>query len=368
MQIISGTAPNGAVIHCAQLCRELVRRGHPVTLISRPDAWIVSQLDDSGVDVIECRLKRWPMTDLRRIAAEIRARQVDVIHTHMSSAHFFGVLLRWMTHTPCVATAHVCFLQLHWRFNDFVIANSRSTQAFQQRVNRVPAERIETIYCPLEFSAFESPSAERCSAIRSELGAGESTKLLGIVGDVMEHKGHRHLVQAMPAILGDLPDAHLAIVGNESGGFADSVRDEAARLGVADAITWVGFRDDIPQVMAALDLCVCAAVREPLGLTAAEALAMGTPVVAARSGGLPEMVHDEQTGLLVEPASPAELARAVVRMLTDRELARRCAEAGQTFIRREFDPKQQWDRIETVLRRAAGREIGAGEEATSTAR
>ena len=127
MEVISGTAVNGAAVNCFEVLRALRARGHELTVVCRPNAWIAGQLAESNIDVevIESSLRRWPPDELRRIAQLARDRRIQVVHTHMSSASFFGVLLRRLYGVPaCVATAHNRYIQLHWLFNDRVIAVS----------------------------------------------------------------------------------------------------------------------------------------------------------------------------------------------------------------------------------------------------
>lgn len=145
MQIVSGAGVNRAITHCLLLTRELARRGHRVTLVCRPGAWIARQLAVDPVDLIESDLRRWPLDELRRIAALARERRIEVVHTHMSRAHSFGVLLRWTSGLPCVATAQSRHVQLHWMFNDRVIAVSDTTRRFHGSYNLVRADRIVTI-------------------------------------------------------------------------------------------------------------------------------------------------------------------------------------------------------------------------------
>ena len=97
-------------------------------------------------------------------------------------------------------------------------------------------------------------------------------------------------------------------------------------------------RDNIQDFLVASDMCVVPSVREPLGLVAVEAMAAGTPVVASRVGGLPEIVVDEQNGLLVPPRDPKSLAAAVIRMARDRSLRERLSEQGKQFVYSRFDP------------------------------
>ena len=160
MEIISGTRVNGAILHCLLLSRELARRGNTVTLVCLPGAWIGEQAAGEGIEVVHSDLHRWPMDELRRIGRVVRQRKIDVIHTHISRANFFGILLRWFGGVPSVATAHSRHIQLHWMFNDRVIAVSEATRRYQRWHNFVRAGRIETIYNFIDHGRLASVPAD----------------------------------------------------------------------------------------------------------------------------------------------------------------------------------------------------------------
>src|SRR5262245_36906858 len=124
MQVISGMGVNGAVLQCRALSKALCARGHEVTLVCRPESWTSLQPGEPGLRVITNELRHLPLTDVRVIARLIHDEGIQVVHTHQSRAHLFGVLTRCFASRPCVATAHARHFQPHWRFNDYVVANS----------------------------------------------------------------------------------------------------------------------------------------------------------------------------------------------------------------------------------------------------
>lgn len=356
MQLISGHGNmNGAMVHCVQLCERLAQQGHRITLVCRENSQVREYVTDMPIEVVLSAQHRIPTDELRRIATIVKQEQVDLIHAHMSRAQFFGVLLKHMTGVPCVATAHCQAIKAHRMFNDFVISNSEANRRTQMRKNFVRSSRIETVYCPIDLAGHKPLAALERSAVRESLGASEETKLLGIIGSVCQRKGHDLLLRALPAVLHKFPQVRVAMVGGPHPDYSAECLRLAKQLAVDHAVVWTGFRKDIPQVMSALDLCIVPSRSEPFGLTAVEALAAGTPVIAARVGGLPESVDHEHTGLLIKPNRPKELAEAILRLLSDAELYEQCSQAARPAMLQRYDAERLWTRIEEILVSVAGR-------------
>jgi glycosyltransferase involved in cell wall biosynthesis len=357
MEIVSGGDINGAVVHCALVCRELARRGHEVTLVCKPHAWIAQRLADEPVRVLYSDLHRWPMDELGRIAAEARASGVDVIHTHMSRAHAFGVLLRLRTTIPCVATAHNRYVQLHWMFNDFVIGTSAATTRFHRRYNFVRKRASETIHNFIDEEAVARVPHGTRTRLRSSFGANEGHVLIGQIGDIIPRKGLLHLVRALPAILARQANARLIVVGDvkNSAPYLAQIKTEARALGVADAIHWAGHRRDIPDILSALDIVALASLEESLPLSILEAMASCKPVVATSVGGLPECIAAGENGVLVRPGRPDALADAVGHLASDAALRRQMGERGRERIAAEFSVGAITARIERVFEQVVRR-------------
>jgi glycosyltransferase involved in cell wall biosynthesis len=358
LQIVSGRAPNGAVLQCLELTRELARRGHQVTVLCRPGAWIADPLASGPVEVVTSSLRRWPLAELRRVGDLIRSRGIQISHTHMSSAHAFGVFLRWVSRTPCVATAHNRLHQLHWLLNDYVIANSQATLRFHRRWNRVSPRRSEFVPYLVDLDRFGNVSAATRSEVRAALDVSDETPLFGIIGDVCARKGHLYLIRALPQVLSAVPAARLVVIGHPiPPEYKSKVQAEAVRLGVSEAVIWRPFDDDVSGLMRALDLCVSASLEEALGLTIPEAMAAGRAVVGTRVGGIPENVVHGETGLLVRAARPGELAAAITQLLSDPDQRARMGAAAQQRVRTLYNRERSLSRIEAIFEQVVQRGV-----------
>jgi glycosyltransferase involved in cell wall biosynthesis len=351
LQIVSGQFVNGALVHVDLLTRELLDRGHQVKLVCRPRSWIWRRLFRTGIEMKKSSLNRFPPRELIRIADWIRQEKFDVIHTHMSSAHFFGVLLRAMTGVPVVATAHTSHFQLHWRFNDLVIANSQSTRDYQLQFNRVPPHKLVTIPCFVDLTRFRLVNPSTRKQARRELGIFDERPTVGIVGAVTARKGQLEFVKSLSALIERFPDLKVVLIGQfeKSAPYYKKIRRYLYENKLFRRVVWVGRRNNVDQLIQSLDVCVVPSLKEPLGLCALEAMAANIPVVAARVGGLAEFVIDQETGLSFDPRQPQQIADQVTRMLVDQELRRRVTGNAQLMLDDQFSPSRIVDRIETAL-------------------
>jgi len=368
MEIVSIVGTNGATWHAKMVAEQLLARGHQVTVVCRPRAWIGEPLARAGAKVVHSQLRRWPLTDLREIAQLCRDRQIDVVHTHNSRASAFGVLLRLLFGVPAVATAHNRRIQLHWALNSRVIANSEDTARFHRRYNLVRPGKIETIPCFIDYDRLRDVPVDARLSKRKELGLSESDLVLGQVGSVCPRKGMLYLVRALPQVLAKFPRTKLLAIGPSKTktelAYAEVLRREVARLGVGNAIQWLGLRTDVPELLAAIDVCVLASLEEAQGLSVIEAMAHDLPVVASAVDGLAENITHEQTGLLVPPANPGALAAAINQLLGDAQLRSRLGAAGHQLAREQFSAESQMPRIEAVLAAACGKPVAPLEAPT----
>ncbi len=349
LQITSGTAVNGAVLYCKYLSERLATRGHDVTLMLRRDSCLLEQPME-GVQTVISEMSRSPF-EIARMVRWVRENDIDVIHTHMTRAHGFGVLLKAFTGVPVVATAHSCSFQLHWPWNDFVIANSNATRDFHRQVNRVRGDRIETVYCYSDLERFFAPQPSFADGLRRNYHVTSDHFLAVVAGQVTERKGQQILFDALPRIVEAIPGFRLWILGNANRQkkFVQDLRAFQFEHKLFGCVRWLGLRPNVEHYFNAADLSIVPSLEEPLGLVALESLATGTPVVASRTGGLPEIVHDGKSGRLVTPSDPADLAEAIIVMANDRKMCRTFGSAGQSFVKQQFDPQRLTDRVEQIL-------------------
>lgn len=217
----------------------------------------------------------------------------------------------------------------------------------------IPDDRLACVYYGSRTETLD-PTRVDGEAFRRELGVSAGTPLVGLVAHFYPPvygpqappgtrgvglKGHDHFLAAARIVARRFPEARFVLVGGGSNALGERYRQsliDACRAdGFNDRVFFSGHRDDLPRVLAAFDVAVQCSLTEGLGGTL-EALIMERPVVATRVGGMPEAVRHEETGLLVPPSNPQELAAAIERLLADREEARTFARAGRALMLERF--------------------------------
>jgi glycosyltransferase involved in cell wall biosynthesis len=276
-----------------------------------------------------------------RIRGWLSAHPQDLIHLHLIHATLYGVLAATRaTDPPLIATRHGVepYQRLPWfhllaRLLDArcacVIAPSQWIARCTRRWDGTSAEKIRVIRHGIDLERFEQVAARE--SIRQSWDVDPGVLVIGSVARLHPSKDHETLLRAFAAVRERHPALRLVLVGE--GPLRERLVNLAARLPSADAPTsgvlFLGERGNVEDLLAGFDIAVLATRREGFGLAALEAMAAGLPLVASNTGALPELIRDGDSGLLVEPGSPAALAQALERLVTQPELRRALAQRAR---------------------------------------
>jgi glycosyltransferase involved in cell wall biosynthesis len=208
---------------------------------------------------------------------------------------------------------------------------------------------VTLIYNGVDLDRYDHQ--EPCCTLREEYGLPESGPIVGVVARLEPEKGHPTLLEAWPTVLASQQDATLLVVGE--GSRREALEAQAAELDLGPRVVFTGRRDDVPAVTAALDVAVLPSYREAQGLSILEAMALSRPVVASAVGGIPEMIDDGVTGLLVPPRDAPALAEAILRLLADHPLADTLARAAHDLVHERFCVELMVRAIESIYDEAA---------------
>src|SRR5215470_1896315 len=280
----------------------------------------------------------------------IRRERPHIVHTHAAKPGVLGRLAARLAGVPLVVhTFHGHILHgyygplmsrlLRWmerllaRRTDRIIAVSEQVKQDLVRYGVAPARKISVIPLGFDLGPFLD-SAQHQGALFRELGLTNGARLVGIVGRIFPIKNHHLFLEAAARVAAEEAYARFLVVGD--GVLRQEIEARARSLGLADRVTFTGWRRDLPRVYPDLDVLVVSSRNEGTPVSAIEAMASGCPVVATRVGGLPDLIEDGKTGSLVPSEDAEALAGAILRVLRDREAARAMAEAAREWVSQRF--------------------------------
>jgi len=224
----------------------------------------------------------------------------------------------------------------------------------QYQVTDASASKLHVIYNSVDVASYGRVDRER---FRAELGASQTDILLGIVSRISPLKGHDLLFRAVIPLLERFPDLRVVVVGDSDQRGEAYVRwlhSFASDSVTGSRFTFTGWRNDVPSILRALDIVALPSLTEGLPVVLIEAQAACTAVIASRVGGIPEVILDNETGILVEPGDIGQLSDAVSRLCSSPELRSSLGEAGYRRAREVFDDALLLPRFSTLLLSVAG--------------
>jgi len=366
MHLISSIGLFGAEKLLLDLATEQNRAGTEAWVVGlknlyNPHEEVLLESEKRGLPVfpIESR-HRFDLGCVGALSEFIRVNEIQLIHTHNIKADIHGVLAGAKTKTPVVATNHGwtdadaklrfyetidAFVLRH--FVKRVVAVSRSAKEWMLK-RGIPPDKIDIVRngTPLRESKVASPEA------RKQLGLTDDALTIGAVGRLSPEKGHRFLIEAAGRILEKDPRVRFVVFGE--GPSQSELEGLVNSRGLKDKVTLAGFQPDPDVIYGALDILVQPSLREATPLVILEAMSFGKPIIAARVGGVPDLITDNETGVLIPPASVEALSGSIMRLLKDGALRVRLGERAREVARREFSVEkmtQSYSKVyEEVLR------------------
>lgn len=330
------------------LTRYLHHTGHRSVVAADPRGCLYQRLIQENLPSSPLRIRNdldiWAGRSLRRLVQAHPANQYDLVHFHTARAHALSpwlsglgikrVVTRRMDY-PLKKNVWTRFLYTH--SVDAVVAISHRVHAAvlaggvpQTQLRRIPSG-VET----QRFVAAPDTRARMRAQLCHQYGIGLTDSLIVSTGALVERKGYHALIQAVQHLHHNGLQPHALICGE--GALRASLEAEVQALGLVSHIHFIGFCSNIPAYLAAADVFVHVPVWEGLGVAVIEALAAGLPVIASQVGGIPELIKDQSTGLLIPPQNPIALANALRRLLDSPGFAQALGQAGQAYTQEYFD-------------------------------
>ena len=352
---VHGTLGHGGAEHLRRvLVTGLVGRGVDcrVCVLGEADA-LSDQMAAAGaaVDVLPCSVKARAVATTQRLTAYLRRHRPHIVQGCQFDSNFHACVAGFAAQVGVrITEAHgfATWMRRSHRLLDVVasrFATVRLTVSHAVRDARADALRLGAE----QFQVIHNPY---CHDAHASLRGGQRGLCIGTVGTLRQAKGHDVLLRAFAALPREL-DARLVVVGD--GPLASMLRDVAVDLGIAERVRWLGARDDIESILPQFDVFAFPSREEGLGIALLEAMAAGLPVVAARSGGIPEIVRDGETGLLVPPDDARALTAALRRMTAHPPLRHELGIRAEAYARRHHNPDRYVDAMLALYEEALTR-------------
>ena len=347
----------GAAIQLWELARGLAERGHRVVIATPPSETWAARCAETGLVHAAIVMRRaWDPRAAWRLARLIRQERIQVAHAHKGRARTLTLLAGLMgARAQLVLNRGVSFpVDGATRRVGYTNRRIHAIVAVCESIKRglvgagVAAEKIWVIYSGTDVERFH-PGVDG-GPVRRELGLAADDVVITQIG-VRSWRGWRDVLDAMPAVVQRVARARLLFVGAPPPRIAE-IAEQARARGLQGRVLAVGHRSDVPAILAASDVVVDASYAG-LGITGSirEALACERPVVATDLEGMPELVLDGETGLLVPPRTPAALADAIVRLVSDPTAAQTMARAGRKRVEALFSLRAKVDATEALYHR-----------------
>ena len=357
VEVLATGTSGGAQEHLYGLVTRMDPTRYDVSIVALSPGSAVRKLQRAGFDVLVIDEPDDAIA-VGALAAHLVEVRPDVIHNHMYRAELVGtraaIALGEIGHRKpyVVSTVHSSRIrsdedrqmlrELTPRM-DQLIAVSKMMERKLIDEGRT-ATPVRLIYNGVDLSRYDEQ--EPCCTLPEEYGMEPGSQIVGVVARLEPEKGHPTLLEAWPQVLRSVPDAYLLIVGE--GSRREALEAQARHLRIAHRVVFTGRRDDVPAVTAALDVAVLPSYREAQGLSILEAMALSRPVVASDVGGIPEMITDGVTGLLVPPHDADTLAAAITRVLLDHSFADMLARAAHDMVHDRFCIQLMVNAIEAI--------------------
>lgn len=292
---------------------------------------------------------------VRRLRRLVRDGDFDLVHTHMPIPAVAARIALGPSGPALVHTEHNVWGRyrkptywanaLTFRRNDAVIAVSSAVrESMTERLLPAPPATVEVLLHGIEHDAMHAGPTARAAA-RALLSLPADAFVVGNVANFTPKKDQASLLEAFRLLRDDVPSARLVLIG--TGPLEQQLRARALTLGLSDAVIFTGSRDDVPELLPALDVFCLSSLHEGLSIALVEAMASGVPAVCTAVGGVPEAMRDGVDGLLVPASNPVALAAALGRLAAEPETQRRFAANARTRSQ-EFDMRVALLRIEEI--------------------
>lgn len=344
LHMIETSGPGGAENMMIRLIDNLDKEKFHSIVCLLKDGWLNKTLQRQGVEtVIIPQTRSFDYTWIKSALKCLADKKIDLMHSHEFAMNTYSSMLSVIKGIPCVSTVHgknyyweKFQRKLAYRFVSRVssmVPVSDDIRNFLVSKVGIHKKRLTVIPNGIDFNLYQNNEEKRFS-FRKTLGISQDATLIGAVGNLYPVKGHTYLIQALAKIKQTHANIQLVIAGR--GNELSSLQDDAKQYEVIDNVHFLGFREDIPEILNAIDMFVMPSLSEGMPLSILEAMAAERPVIASRVGGIPEVIVDSQTGYLSEAKSPVDLASKISKCIDDKDATSRIIKKAKEKVIMDF--------------------------------
>jgi len=361
LYVIDGLEFGGGERVFLQLASNL-RKRYRVVVASKTNGPFASELNKLGIELLSVNMsKQLTFKPIRQLRNIIRQNDINLVHSQGARADFFARLASRGTNAPhiiCTVAMPVEGFEVGpWRRRIYRLMDQLSERYVDRFVvvsdvlkktltvgRSIDAQRVVRIYNGIELDQYRLDLQD--TGLRNQWNIPPSVPLIGAIGRLVWQKGFEYLIEAIPRILSTVPEATFLIVGE--GPLLDNLGGLARKLGVDNKVIFAGFRNDIQNVLATMDIIAVPSVLEGFPMVTLEAMAMAKPIIASKIQGISEQIVDGEEGILIPPKSPEAIAAEVSRLIDDRELSLKLAAAARRKVESHFSIEKMVRETEEV--------------------
>jgi len=325
----------------------------------------IQKLKSEGIEFIQCPFLLRRINIIKDLKAffdifrVIKKNSPLIVHTHSSKAGFLGRLAAKLAGIPIIVHTphgHVFFgyfgplktkvfiilEKLASRITDKIVALTNREKEDHVRLRIANDDKFIVIHSGVELKTFKEFPFNEKQYFKKELGIPENFLVVGTIGRLVPVKGPEFLIEAAKYIIPKYPNTYFLFSGD--GHLKQNLEEKASVLGIKNNIIFLGWRDDIAEIISVYDVFVLPSLNEGMGRVLVEAMALGKPIVASNVGGIPDLVTHGKNGFLVPPKDPEELAKYIQILLEDGERREKMGLAGKDMVK-NFSSEIMVDRI-----------------------
>ena len=347
----------------SQLIRGLDPRIFKVFVATTMAGRFYQEIRDAGATVINIPFGRLEVVRiLNRLVPLINDENIQLIHSQGARADFFARIAGRLGKVPGIVSTiqmpvegfnvswprklvYVMLDRFSERFVDRFIVVSHALNEHLSKNRRIAGNKIALIYNGVELDTLNY-SREKTANIRKEFNISPDSPLIAAAGRMVWQKGFEYFIRTIPKVVYDIPEAKFLLVGD--GPLRTNLESLARDLKVDNTLLFTGFRSDIQELLAAIDILTIPSILEGFPMITLEAMAMATPIVATQIQGMTEQISNGKEGILVPPKNSEALAAGLLRMITDKSLASKLSLAARRRAEKFFSVEQMVSKTQNV--------------------